>query len=99
MAPCNAAPDGIPIRTKKARRRISPALLRRKDAAAYLGVGGSTLDRLNAGGLVPAPIKLAGSVCWCRAELAAWCRHGCPLRTEWQPKWQAIVTARSAVRK
>jgi predicted DNA-binding transcriptional regulator AlpA len=91
---CQPPITTVPKPRRNSRRLlIPPALLRRKDAAAFLGIGGSTLDRLTAAGLVPAPIKLAGSVCWSRGELAEFCRHGCPPRTEWAARWNAIVTA------
>jgi predicted DNA-binding transcriptional regulator AlpA len=81
---------------RNARRRcIPPGLLRRKAAARYLDVGTSTLDRLNAAGLVPKPIRLGGSLAWPRAELAAWIAHGCPQRAEWSPLWSAIVARRT----
>lgn len=95
--PLTTVPDSRRRNTR--RRRIPPGLLRRKDAAAFLGIGGSTLDRLNAAGLVPAPIKLAGSVCWSRDELAEFCRRGCPPRAEWSATWKALLAARSGVRK
>lgn len=76
------------------RRRVPPGLLRRKAAAAYCSAGASTWDRWTAAGLTPAPIKLGGAVFWSRAELAAWCAHGCPPRAQWSPAWGAILTAR-----
>ncbi|HEX4611313.1 MAG TPA: hypothetical protein VH092_24180 [Urbifossiella sp.] len=87
--------DTLPPPAPKRRGRIlPPGLLRRKDAARFLGVGASTLDRLNAAGLVPQPIRLSGSLCWSRAELASWCRHGCPPRAEWAPVWGGVVARR-----
>lgn len=76
-------------------RLIPPGLLRRAAAARYLDVGTSTLDRLNAAGLVPKPIRLGGSLAWSRAELAAWIAHGCPGREEWSALWSAIVARRT----
>jgi predicted DNA-binding transcriptional regulator AlpA len=76
------------------RRRIPPGLLRRADAAGYCGAGVSTWDRWTAAGLTPAPVKIGGAVLWSRAELAEWCRAGCPDRPTWQPIWDAINAAR-----
>jgi predicted DNA-binding transcriptional regulator AlpA len=88
-------PDPVtPASPNEAPRAVPPGLLRRPDAARFLAVGLSTLDRLSAAGLVPRPIRLAGSLCWSRAELSEWCRHGCPPRAEWQPVWQALLAAR-----
>ncbi|HEX4607838.1 MAG TPA: hypothetical protein VH092_06490 [Urbifossiella sp.] len=81
----------LPLPKNSRRRLIPPGLLRRSAAARYLDIGLSTLDRLNSGGLVPKPIRLAGSLAWSRAELAEWCRHGCPPRAEWVHVWSAIV--------
>lgn len=84
-----------PIRENSRRRLIPPGLLRRTGTARYLDIGVSTLDRLNAAGLVPKPIRLAGSLAWARAELAAWIAHGCPEREEWSALWSAIVARRT----
>jgi predicted DNA-binding transcriptional regulator AlpA len=70
-------------------------LLRRKAAAGYCGAGVSTWDRWTAAGLTPAPVRVGGAVLWSRAELAEWCRHGCPPRTEWAPIWSAVVARRT----
>jgi predicted DNA-binding transcriptional regulator AlpA len=66
-------------------------MLRREQAARACGKGTSTWDRMTAAGLTPTPIKLGGTVLWSAEELAAWVRHGCPSRGEWEPIWQAIV--------
>jgi predicted DNA-binding transcriptional regulator AlpA len=84
----------VPLRISH-HRLIPPGLLRRTAAARFLDIGVSTLDRLNAAGLVPKPIRLAGSLAWSRAELAEWCRHGCPGREEWSALWSAIVARRT----
>lgn len=86
-------PSPAPIR-KPRRRRIPPGLLRRAGAARYCAVGVSTWDRWTAAGLTPAPVKVGGAVLWSRAELAAWCRHGCPPRAEWEPVWVRLRNAR-----
>ena len=90
--------DTLPIPTlvpkNSRRRRISPGLLRRQDAARYCGAGVSTWDRWTAAGLTPTPAKIGGAVLWSRQELAEWCRHGCPPRAQWSPIWAAILNTR-----
>lgn len=78
------------VRPKKSRRRVPPGLLRRADAAEFCGAGTSTWDRWTAAGLTPEPVKVGGAVLWSCSELAAWCRHRCPPRAEWQPVWAAL---------
>jgi predicted DNA-binding transcriptional regulator AlpA len=95
----DAIPTAPPDPRRVRRRRVAPGLLRRKDAAQYCGVGPSTWDRLVAAGMTPAAIKLGGSVCWSRHELAEWCRRGCPPRSEWEPIWAALLARRSALRR
>jgi predicted DNA-binding transcriptional regulator AlpA len=94
MPTADTRPGSPPLRRWSRRHRIPPGLLRRADTARYLGIGTSTLDRLNAAGLVPQPIRLAGSLGWNRRELSAWIDHGCPSRAEWSALWQALLTAR-----
>ena len=77
-------------------RKPRPGLLGRAEAAAYLGIGVSTLDSLCRCGDVPAPVRLGGKVCWSRVELAHWCAHGCPNRAKWATVWVAIRAARMA---
>ncbi len=85
----------------KPRKRpaVLPGLLRPSAAAAYLGLGRSTLDRLNAAGLVPQPVRLGGALAWSRAELAAWAKRGCPPRAEWRPVWAALLAAETTARR
>jgi predicted DNA-binding transcriptional regulator AlpA len=77
----------------RARRRLLPGLFRRSRAAWFCGVGTSTWDRWAAAGLTPPAVKISGAVLWGRAELAEWCRHGCPPRVVWAPIWRAIVAS------
>ncbi|WP_145243818.1 helix-turn-helix transcriptional regulator [Urbifossiella limnaea] len=71
-------------------------MLGRDEAAEFCGVGGvSTWDRHTAAGLNPAPVRLGGAVLWSRAELAEWCRRGCPPRTEWAPIWRELLARRA----
>ncbi len=82
-----------PAKPAARRKPLAPGLLRPAAAARYLGVGRSTLDRLNAAGRVPQPVRLGGALAWPREELAAWCRYGCPPRAEWAPVWRVLRTA------
>ena len=71
---------------------VAPILLDSKRAASLCGQGRTSFlqnDRL--GIIGPRAIRLSGKVLWCREELEAWARHGCPPRTEWLPRWQQIV--------
>ena len=74
----------------KARRFLQPALLGREDAATFLSISASTLDRMSAAGEVPAPVRLSGRIAWGRAELASWVRHGCPARSTWSKLWPQL---------
>ena len=82
-------PDPRRSRRKKA-RRLPPALLGREDAAAFLTLSASTLDRLSAAGELPAPLKIGGRVAWGRVELGAWVRHGGPDRATWARLWPQL---------
>ena len=74
----------------------SPAGLGPDDAAAFIGLGRSTLDRYNAARLVPEPRRVGNRLLYSRDELAAWLRHGSPPRDEWVPIWRAILAAESS---
>ena len=79
--------------TKKTRRPLPPALVRRPQAAALCGLGLSTFDRHDAAGLIPAARFIGGAKVWSVAELRAWAAHGCPDRETWSPVWAAMLTA------
>ena len=83
-------PDTPPPERARKPRQLRPALLGRADAAAFLAISASTLDRLSAAGEVPAPMKMGGRVVWSRAELTAWTRHGCPARSSWIAIWKQL---------
>lgn len=89
-------PSALPTRRNSRRRRIPAIALRRVDAAACYGVSPATFDRMNAGGVIPAPVKLAGVLIWNRHELQAHLDHGGPPRREWAPLWREIVRHRRA---
>ena len=89
--------DAARGKTTRARRRLlPPALLDRPDAAAFLSISVSTLDRLNAAGEVPAPVRLGGRLAWGRRELSAWAARGCPDRAAWSKLWPLIRDRRPA---
>ena len=90
-----SAPEAAARSRRKS--RVLPGLLGRHAAAEFCGDQGvSTWDRNTAAGLTPAPVRIAGSVFWVRAELAEWCLRGCPPRDEWAPLWRAILARRDA---
>ena len=53
------------------RARVEPRLLRREDAASYLGVSASYFDKLCAKGLAPAARQLGTVKGWDRFEIDA----------------------------
>ena len=87
--------------TNAAEERRKPARrvgLSRLDTAALLGVSASNIDRMNAAGKLPRPLRLGGALRWNRRELVAWLDHNAPIRREWQPVWDAIRKARYTTR-
>jgi len=99
MTPATAtpAPDAASNKKSRARRRLlPPALLDKPDAAAFLSISVSTLDRLSAAGEVPAPVRLGGRLAWNRRELSAWAARGCPDRATWAKLWPQIRDRRPA---
>ncbi len=102
MNPATSTADATQaVAMKKPRtkpQRLPPALLSRVDAAAFLTISPSSLDRLSAAGDLPAPVRLGGRLAWGRAELASWVRHGCPGRTCWAKLWVGLRD-RAAKRK
>lgn len=59
--------------------------------ARALGIGLSllyTMDR--SGELGPSGVKLGSRRLWPREELAAWARHGCPHREQWEGMWAEL---------
>jgi predicted DNA-binding transcriptional regulator AlpA len=91
MTLSSSAPAGTPAPGSPRRRPAARLLVRRKQAARLCAVGVATWDRWTAAGLNPRPTKIAGAVLWGAAELAAWCRHGCPPRAEWEPVWATLT--------
>jgi hypothetical protein len=50
------------------------------------GVGLRTIRTWDAGGLIPAPIRISGRVFWLIAEIDEWLRCGAPPRAEWEAR-------------
>jgi predicted DNA-binding transcriptional regulator AlpA len=66
------------------RPALEPLLLSARDLAAMLGVGLRTLRAMDAGGRIPAPLRLSpGCVRWRYAEILDWLRVGAPNRSTW----------------
>ena len=63
---------------------VDTGLLTVKDVAAMLSVSQRQVWKLNASAKIPAPIRLARSVRWDRAELEAFIRAGAPNRDRWE---------------
>ena len=59
---------------------LPPALLRRKEAAAYCGRSVPAWDRMVSAGLTPRPIKLGASVLMRKTDLDLWVSLSCPDR-------------------
>ena len=76
---------------RKPARRVG---LSRLDLAALLGLSASTIDRMNAAGQLPTPLRLGGTLRWNVREVLAWLDSGSPDRKTWAPIWAASVRAR-----
>lgn len=59
-------------------------LMSADSAAKSLDISVRQFRKLAAGGLVPAPVRLGGSVRWSCDELRSWIRAGSPPRKEWE---------------
>lgn len=87
MQPQNAEVGAVPGRRRADADAVPPwrrGLLSKRAAARFLSMSAAKLDRLNAAGFCPRPIKLGGQVLYRRAELLAWVAAGCPAREEWE---------------
>jgi predicted DNA-binding transcriptional regulator AlpA len=83
-----------PYPRKGSRVRGLPLMVHRSHVARLCSVSRATWDRWTAAGRTPAPVKIGGACLWSTAELRAWCRHGCPPRSTWDPIWAALRKAR-----
>lgn len=63
-------------------------LLGLRPAAEVVGVSPTTFEDLVGTGRAPAPTRILRERRWCRAELLAWCRTGCPPRSAWAEVWR-----------
>lgn len=82
----------MPPRTERGCRMpetLSPALLRRIEAATYCGRSTATWDRLVSAGKTPAPIKMGGAVLFRRSDLDKWVEFACPDREA----FEALIAA------
>lgn len=79
--------EGKPLR--RLPDTLSPALLRRTEAAAYCGRSTATWDRLVSAGNTPAPIKMGGAVLFRRSDLNKWIDLGCPDRQDFEASIEA----------
>lgn len=61
-----------------------PLLLDVAEVAELLGVGRSTLYRLDETGAVPRGVRIGRMRRWSREELRAWIAAGCPPRVRWE---------------
>lgn len=64
--------------------QLEPLAVDADGAGRLVGVSGRTWRRMNAGGLVPRPVRLAGSVRWRVDELRRWVDAGAPSRSKWE---------------
>jgi predicted DNA-binding transcriptional regulator AlpA len=63
---------------------VEPLLLTARQAAALYGISPATWHRWNAGGRVPACVRIGTTVRWRRSELAAHIEAGAPDRLAWE---------------
>ena len=62
-------------------------------AAALFSMSERAWRRLDSAGLVPAPIRLRGSVRWNVDELRAWSHAGAPPRARWEERRRECLPA------
>lgn len=64
-----------------------PLLLDKEDLGRELRVSGKTVDRLDAAGKLPRPVRIGPSgraKRWPRQTIVAWIAAGCPDRATWE---------------
>lgn len=74
-------PDPTPLARK--RRPLSPLVVDARRLAKLLCCGLRTVRTLDAGGKLPAPIRIGGRVVWRLDEIRAWLAAGAPDRETW----------------
>lgn len=57
-----------------------------RQLAALLSRSVASLERDQAAGRLPAPVRVGGSKRWRRAEIEAWVAAGCPARAAWDAR-------------
>jgi len=67
-----------------ARSSCEPLAISARELAGMLDVSLRQVWRLSAGGMLPKPIRLGGSVRWDRQEVLDWFKAGCPDRKAWE---------------
>jgi predicted DNA-binding transcriptional regulator AlpA len=55
-----------------------------RQLGAMLGLSVRTIRTMDAGGKLPRPIRLNGSVRWVVTEIQAWLLAGAPSRPDWE---------------
>lgn len=58
----------------------TPLLIDIQQLAVLLGRSVASLERDQAAGRLPAPVRIGGSKRWRRADIEAWVAAGCPTR-------------------
>ncbi len=59
----------------------TPLLIDIRQLAVLLNRSVPSLERDQAAGRLPAPVRIGGSKKWRRADIEAWVAAGCPVRT------------------
>lgn len=82
--------DVLPLRAAareplapKRPRKLPRLVVDAKRLAKLLGLGVRTIRTHDAGGKIPAPIRIGGRVVWSIDEIRAWLRAGAPDRATW----------------
>ena len=69
---------------RKRRRKLSPLVVDARRLGKLLSCGLRTVRTWDAGGKLPAPIRIGGRVVWRVEEIRAWLDAGAPNRAEWE---------------
>lgn len=92
----DSVPTTRPAVTKRNRRsRIPKGAFRSKSLSVYLDLSEASLHRLDASGLLPKAIRLAGCKLWSRRTIDFWLSLNCPPRDE----FEQILASRKAGRR
>jgi hypothetical protein len=85
--PARAATDAAPPEP-------TPLLIDIQVFAKLVSRSVPSLERDDAAGRIPAPLKIYHSKRWRLAEIEAWVAHGCPPRKEWRHIWEMLQRQR-----